>query len=144
VDDYHDLHESRIPSITSINRISHMATTLLNTSSIAPIPLFTSNLFSIHNPNGVDALLLKNVLYSQYMTRFAISYNTQKSTWISINDIISLNESDLMESLTIHCYDADLTEKHVRKFDRTKLADFIPSDLKNMNDYLKVLTKLLG
>ena len=121
-----------------------MATLLLNTSDIAPIPLFTSNLFTIHNPNGVDAVMLKNALYSQYMPNFAISYNVQKSTWISINDITALNESDLMETLTIHCYDADLSEKRVRKFDATKLVDFIPADLKNMNDYLKVLTKLLG
>jgi hypothetical protein len=71
----------------------------------------------------------------QYMIEFAISYNTRKSTWISINDITSLNESDLMESLMIHCYDADLTEKHVRKFDTTKLVDFIPADLKNMKKY---------
>jgi hypothetical protein len=90
-----------------------MATILLNTINIAPIPLFTSNLFTIHNPNGVDSVLLKNALHSQYMIRFATSYNAQKSTWISINDLTTLNESDLMETLVIHYYDADLSEKRI-------------------------------
>ena len=141
MDDYHDLHESRIPSVTSINRISHMATLLLNTSNIPSVPLFTSNLLTFHNPNGVDATLLKEALKLQYMGRFLISYNAQKSTWLSITDITSSCESDLMESLIIHCYDADLS---VRKFNAMKLVDFIPANLKNMNDYLKVLIKLLG
>ncbi|RHZ74152.1 hypothetical protein Glove_227g114 [Diversispora epigaea] len=55
IDDYHDLHESRIPSVTSINRISHMATILLNINNISPIPLSSA----FHNPNGIDANLLK-------------------------------------------------------------------------------------
>jgi hypothetical protein len=121
-----------------------MATLLFNTSNVAPIPLFTSNLLTIHNPNGVDAVLLKNALYLQYMPKLALSYNAQKSTWTSIKDIIALDESDLIETLTIHCYDADLSEKRVRKFDATKLVDFVPADLKNMKDYLKVLTNLFG
>ncbi|RHZ82280.1 hypothetical protein Glove_110g21 [Diversispora epigaea] len=118
IDDYHDLHESRIPSVTSINRISHMATILLNTNNISPIPLSSA----FHNPNGIDD-------------------NTQKSNWNSIKDVTTLNEFDLVETLVVHCYDADLSEKHVRRFDTTKLVDFIPSDLKNMNDYIKALTK---
>jgi hypothetical protein len=65
VDDYHDLYESRIPSVTSIDRISNIATLLFNTSNITQIPLFTSNLLSIYNPNGVDAMLLKNALNSR-------------------------------------------------------------------------------
>ncbi|RHZ84696.1 hypothetical protein Glove_78g72 [Diversispora epigaea] len=52
IDDYHDLHESRIPSVTSINRISHMATILLNTNNISPIPLSSA----FYNPNGIDAM----------------------------------------------------------------------------------------
>ncbi|RHZ76961.1 hypothetical protein Glove_187g6 [Diversispora epigaea] len=137
IDDYHDLHESRIPSVTSINRISHMATILLNTNNISPIPLSSA----FHNPNGIDANLLKQALNLQYMTGFSISYNTQKSNWSSIKDVTTLNEFDLVETLVVHCYDADLSEKHVRRFDTTKLVDFIPSDLKNMNDYIKALTK---
>ncbi|RHZ73407.1 hypothetical protein Glove_231g3 [Diversispora epigaea] len=138
IDDYHDLHESRIPSVTSINRISHMATILLNTNNILPIPLSST----FHNPNGIDANLLKQVLNFQYMTGFSNSYNAQKFNWISIKDVTTLNEFDLVETLVVHCYDADLSEKHVRRFDTTKLVDFILSDLKNMNDYIKVLIKV--
>ncbi|RHZ49798.1 hypothetical protein Glove_511g4 [Diversispora epigaea] len=145
IDDYHDLHEFRIPSVTSINRISHMATILLNTNNISPIPLSSA----FHNPNGIDANLLKQALNLQYMIGFLISYNTQKSNWSSIKDVttihvpkidfeflsivITLNEFDLVETLVVHCYDADLFKKHVRRFDTIKLVDFIPSDLKNMN-----------
>ena len=75
------------------------------------------------------------------MGKFSISYNAQNSTWLSITDIISLYESDLMESLIIYYYNADLS---VQKFISMKLVDFIPANLKNMNDYLKVLIKLLG
>ncbi|RHZ84376.1 hypothetical protein Glove_82g91 [Diversispora epigaea] len=140
IDDYHDLHESHIPSVTSINRISHMATILLNTNNISPIPLSSA----FHNPNGIDINLLKQALNLQYMTGFSISYNTQKSNWSSIKDITTLNEFDLVETLVVHCYNADLSEKHVRRFDTTKLVDFIPSDLKNMNDYIKALTKVFS
>ncbi|RHZ89113.1 hypothetical protein Glove_19g438 [Diversispora epigaea] len=138
IDDYHDLHESRIPSVTSINRISHMATILLNTNNILPILLSST----FYNPNGIDANLLKQALNFQYMTGFSNSYNAQKFNWISIKDITTLNEFDLVETLVVHCYDADLSEKHVRRFDTTKLVDFIPLDLKNMNDYIKVLIKV--
>lgn len=132
------MHESRIPSVTSINRISHMATILLNTNNSLSIPL-SSN---FHNPNGIDANLLKQVLCLQYMSGFSISYNMQKSNWFSIMDITTLDESNLIENLVVHCYDADLSEKNVRKFNTTKLVDFIPSNLKNMNDYIKVLIKI--
>ena len=90
-----------------------MATLLLNTSDISPILLFVSNLFTFHNPNGINARLLKEALHSHYMIGFAISYNERKSAWLSITDITALNESDLIETLTIHCYDANLLEKHI-------------------------------
>ena len=115
-----------------------MATILLNTNNILPIPISST----FYNPNGIDANLLKQVLNLQYMTRFSTSYNEQKSNWFTIKDITTLNELDLIETLVVHCYDADLSEKHVRRFDTTKLIDFIPSDLKNMNDYIKVLIKV--
>ena len=86
-----------------------MATTLLNTNNVSSIP----SLFALHNPNGIDANLLKQAFHLQYMTEFSISYNAQKSKWCSITDITTLNESDLVETLVVHCYDADLSEKHV-------------------------------
>ena len=49
-----------------------------------------------------------------------------------------LNEEDLIESLVVHSYDADLSERHSRRsFNSTKLIDFLPQDLKNTSDYLK-------
>ena len=115
-----------------------MATILLNTNNISTIPLSSA----FHNPNGIDANLLKQVLNLQYMTGFSNCYNAQKFNWISIKDVTTLNEFDLVETLVIHCYDTDLFEKHVRRFNTTKLVYFIPLDLKNMNDYIKALTKV--
>ncbi len=52
----------------------------------------------------------------------------------------ALNEDDLIESLVVHSYDADLSETHSqRSFKSTKLIDFLPQNLKNTNDYLKSL-----
>ena len=59
IDDYHNLHQSRIPSTTSISQISHMATLLINNISTPPIPIDSSANLSIHNLNGVEATLLK-------------------------------------------------------------------------------------
>ena len=57
----------------------------------------------------------------------------------------ALNEDELIESLVIHSYDADLLEIHSRRsFESTKLIDFPPHNPKNTNDYpksLKVLFK---
>ena len=75
---------------------------------------------------------------------FNISYNTRKSTWNQLPDVSTLNEAELIESLTIHSYDADLSEKHIRSFSSAKLIDFIPTDLKNTEDYLKALNEFIG
>ena len=51
----------------------------------------------------------------------------------------TLNDDDLIESLIVHSYDADLFETHSkRSFKSTKQIDFSPLDLKNTNDYLKI------
>ena len=144
IDDYHDLHESRQPNATSLSRIAHMATLLINTSDTVPIPFFSNNNHGIHNPNGVEASRIKEVLINRYMTTFNVSYNARKNTWNKLPDISTLGEVDLIEYLTIHSYDADITEKHIRSFDSTKLVDFIPTNLKNTDDYLKALSKFVG
>lgn len=145
IDDYHDLHESRQPNATSLSRIAHMATLLINTSSnIAPVPFFSNNNHSVHNPNGIEASLIKRTLINQYMMTFNVSYNTRKSTWNQLPDVSTIGEAELIESLTIHSYDADLSEKHIRNFSSTKLIDFIPSNLKNTEDYLKALNEFMG
>ena len=38
VDDYHNLHDTRNPDVTSISQLSHMATILINNSKIPPVP----------------------------------------------------------------------------------------------------------
>lgn len=78
------------------------------------------------------------------MITFNVSYNTRKSTWNQLPDISTLSEAELIESLIVHSYDADITEKRIRSFNSTKLIDFIPTDLKNTNDYLKALNKFIG
>ncbi|GES83312.1 hypothetical protein GLOIN_2v1778876 [Rhizophagus clarus] len=74
IDDYHNLHGTRIPSVTSISQISHMATILFNNVKITPIPYISSSNTSIYNPNGVDASILKITLWENYMISFAMSY----------------------------------------------------------------------
>ena len=130
--------------VTSLSRIAHMATLLINTSNIAPIPFFSNNNYGVHNPNGVEASIIKKVLVNKYMTTFNTSYNKRKDFWNQLPDISTLSEAELIESLTIHSYDADISEKYIRSFDSTKLIDFIPMNLKNTDDYLKALNKFVG
>ncbi|CAJ0628729.1 15293_t:CDS:2 [Entrophospora sp. SA101] len=49
-------------------------------------------------------------------------------------------DDDLIDSLIVHSYDADLIESHSkRSFKFTKLIDFLSQNLKNTTDYLKCL-----
>ena len=53
-----------------------------------------------------------------------------------------MDEDNLIDSLILHSYNADLMEKHSRRsFNSTKLIEFLPQDLKNTNDYLKTLNE---
>ncbi|CAH1768856.1 1507_t:CDS:2, partial [Entrophospora sp. SA101] len=79
IDDYHNLHQSRLPSTTSISQISHMATLLINKIDAPTIPISSSN---IHNPNGVEAGLLKNLLRMNFNNIVCESYNQNKMKWI--------------------------------------------------------------
>ncbi|RGB29096.1 hypothetical protein C1646_767015 [Rhizophagus diaphanus] len=99
IDDYHNLHGTRIPSATSILQISHMATILFNNIETIPIPYISPNNTSIHNPNGADATILKTILWENYMISFAMSYNLLKTHWIQLQDITTVNKSSLLESL---------------------------------------------
>ena len=100
-------------------------------------PIQFISLLKTHNPNGVDALLLNQVLELKYIDVICKSYNSRKAGWNFISDMNMMNEEDLIASLVIHSYNADLTESHFRRsFNSTKLIDFISQDLKNTNDYL--------
>ena len=95
---------------------------------------------SIHNPNGIEAELLKNLLKISFKNIVCKSYNQSKMEWNFVTDMTALNNDDLIESLIVHSYDADLLETHSRRsFKSTKLIDFSPQNLKNTNDYLKSL-----
>ncbi|CAG8831473.1 19836_t:CDS:1, partial [Racocetra persica] len=46
-------------------------------------------------------------------------------------------------SLSVHMYDGTLENQHMRYFNNTKLIDFIPSNLKNTDDYLQIINTLI-
>ncbi|RGB39828.1 hypothetical protein C1646_754070 [Rhizophagus diaphanus] len=53
-----------------------------------------------------------------------------------------MDKDNLIDSLVLHSYDADLMKKHSkRSFNSTKLIEFLFQNLKNTNDYLKSLGK---
>ena len=113
---------------------------LINNIATSPIPINSFVNIGIHNFNGVEAILLKNLLEINFKNIVCKSYNQRKMEWNLIPDMTSLNENDLIEALIVHSYDADLLEKHSqRSFKSTKLIDFLSQDLKNTNDYLKSL-----
>ena len=97
-----------------------MATILFNISEASPIPYYTDNHLPIHNPNDVGK-----------------SYNSVKLIWNNHY------EGELMESLTVHSYDADLWERYGQKFDQTKLVDLLELSLKNTNNYVQAIQSFI-
>lgn len=77
------------------------------------------------------------------MIPFAMSYNSLKSSWNWVRDITTADESNLLESLVIHSYDADLFERYGRNFAEMKLVDFIELDLKNTKNYLQAIKSFI-
>lgn len=114
-----------------------MATILFNTNEAPPIPYYTNDHLPIHNPNGVDAFIIKTALWNTHLIPLAKSYNLIKSYWNNHH------EGELMESLTIHSYDADLWERYGRKFDQTKLVDLLELSLKNTNNYIQAIQSFI-
>jgi hypothetical protein len=120
-----------------------MATILFNNVETTPIPYMSSNNTSIHNPNGVDGIILKTALWKNYMISFSMSYNLLKNNWTQFQEITTANESSLLESLIVHSYNADLFEKYGRKFTEMKLVDLVELNLKNMKDYLQAIKSFI-
>ena len=56
-----------------------MATILFNNVETTPISYMSSNNTSIHNSNGVDAIILKTALWENYIISFSMSYNLLKN-----------------------------------------------------------------
>jgi len=119
-----------------------MATILFNTIQTLPIPYFSNSNFPIHNCHGVDASLLKTICKEQFMITLANSYNSVKSSWNLTTNLID-NDTDLIESLTIHSYDADISEKYHRNFSQMKLVDCVELDLKNTKNYMKAVSTFI-
>ena len=137
VDDYHNIHGTRIPSTNSTLQIAHMATILFNTAQTLPIPYYSNTNSPIHNCHGVDASLLKTICKEQFIITLANSYNSIKSSWRLTADLI--DNDNLIENLTIHSYDADISEKYHRKFNQMKLVDCVELDLKNTKNYMQAV-----
>ncbi|PKK62220.1 hypothetical protein RhiirC2_759820 [Rhizophagus irregularis] len=74
----------------------------------------------------------------QFMITLAISYNSIKSSWSLATDLID-NDTVLIENLTIHSYDTDISEKYHRKFNQIKLVDCVELDLKNTKNYMQAV-----
>ena len=140
MDDYHNIHGTRIPSTNSTSQIAHMATILFNTAQTLPIPYFSNSNSPIHNCHGVDASLLKTICKEKFMITLANSYNSIKSSWNLMID----NDTDLIENLTVYSYDADISERYHRKFDLMKLVDCIELDLKNTKNYIQAVNTFIG
>lgn len=119
-----------------------MATILFNGAYASPIPYYSDNKISIHNPNGVDPIILKNML-SDYMISMGKSYNLAKDNWVMVPNMIMMDEAELLESLIVHSYDLDLFEQYGRKFNQTKLVDCIELNLKNTENYLQAIESFI-
>ncbi|GBC04688.1 hypothetical protein RclHR1_05800015 [Rhizophagus clarus] len=84
IDDYHNLHSTRIPSVTSKDQTSHMATILLNTSEALAVPYYNNDhLPIIDNPNDVDSLIIETALWTTHLTPLTKSYNSIKLLWVN-------------------------------------------------------------
>jgi hypothetical protein len=99
----------------------------------------------IHNPLNVDADLLRWALKFDYISRLGISYTEKKSTWFCISNNVNLNEDELINNLTVHSYEPEFQEAHPekRKMDSVKLVDFVPQELKSLDNYLQAITPFI-
>jgi len=145
IDDYHDIHQSRNPANEKLSQVAHMANTMIHVPKISPIPYFSNINEPVHNPLNVDVDLLSWVLTSDYISLFGVSYVERKSSWFCVSDSSNLTEDSLIDHLTVHSYESDLHINHTetRKMDTVKLVDFIPQELKSLNDYLNSINTFI-
>jgi len=135
LDDYHDIRTNRIPDMSTNSKILHMATTLINTPPNIPAIL---NNVNVHQTGLLDARRINFTFNRNYRNLF-ISYNNQKLNWLNI---VHLSQESFTESLLIHMYDSLPSSNH-QSFSNTKLIDFVESNLKNANDYLKNIKQFM-
>ncbi|CAG8624865.1 651_t:CDS:2, partial [Dentiscutata erythropus] len=108
----------RMPNVTSLHTINHMATICVNLSKhYMPIPYYSLSGYNIHNPEFIDA----NIIISKLQ-------------------IANLPDNMLIDSLTVHIYDSDIVEcKEERVMKDVKLVDLIPLELHSIDAYLKTI-----
>ena len=141
IDDYHDIHQSRNPKNENLSNVAHMATIMIYTPNIPPLPYISPLGEQVHNPMNVDVDLVTWALQLEYMSKLGISYNDQKSSWFCMADSSKFTEEETINCLTVHTYDPDLQIAHpeYKKLDLLKLFDFIPQELKSLDDYLQTI-----
>jgi len=140
IDDYHNIHGLRIPTTTSTSSVAHMTTILaIPVPTAAPIPKnsthdMCADEYSVHNPLIVDSKLLISQIEDRYMASLSQSFNDRFAKRFDPS------ENDLIENLTVHCYDADIHEKQKeRQLGNTFLVEFIKLDLHSTEAYIKAM-----
>jgi len=147
IDDYHSIHSYRNPNTTSLSSAHHMATCVAKTvENSSPIPAMENNV-SIHNPENIEDQRINKYLVHTYIDSLSKSYNAQKYSWQS-NNLITMNEFDRIELLTVHSYD-DSIEQHCseRSMMNCHLVNMKELNLKNLDNYLnaiKMITDILS
>ena len=135
----HNIHGLRIPTTTSTSTVSHMTTILAipipQANAIPKNVVFENgDSHSIHNPLLVDDNLLISQIERCHMTLLSQTYNNRFA-----NQSV-LSEDELLDNLTVHCYDADIHEKRKeRQLGDTILVDFIKLDLHSTDAYIKAM-----
>ena len=141
IDDYHDIHQSRNPIDENLSNVAHMATTMIYTPNVLPLPYISPLDEQVHNPMNVDVDLVSWALQFEYMSKLGISYIYQKSSWFCIADSSKFTEEETINFLTVHSYDPDfqITHPEHKKLKLLKLFDFIPQELKSLDNYLQAI-----
>jgi hypothetical protein len=141
IDDYHDIHQSRNPNNENLSNVAHMATTMIYTPNILPLPYISPLGEQVHNPTNIDVDLVSWALQLEYMSKLGISYINQKSSWFCMADSSKFTEEETINFLTLHTYDPDfqITHPENKKLNLLKLFDFIPQELKSLDDYLQTI-----
>jgi len=97
IDDYHNIHVQKQADTTNTSWAAHMATIIANPSSRPAIPRDGAI-----NPKIIDSELVLKHLDRRFIQNLSISYRDriQESTG-----------DELINALTIHCYNDRITEK---------------------------------
>ena len=105
----------------------HMTTVLaipLPTATAIPRNVEDNVYASIHNPRIVDNNILISKIEDRFMALLSQSFNERFAKRHAHS------ENDLLDNLTVHCYDIDIHEKrHGRQLNNTLLVDFVELNL---------------